>query len=305
MPRKDKNDSLVYRYLLNLEFENTWDNYTDNSQIKSVLSKASKANTGKGGFPDVIYVNENKRLLILVEDKPTIAQHISPVGEKNPEKYAVDGVKHYLSFFLKSKLNTDKLIEFFRYWKIIGIAISGDPTDDYNHRISTFVILNDQIEEQRGVTDVLCELDYINLFENIDEERIVGEVSACSKKINKWLRSVDSQKRPILLSALMICLFDVKGTQNDFKDGYNSWTAETIITNIPTTLQKILSSEEIPTDKIALIQAELAFLPHDQDLSNSDILKDILNELSDFIIPLFKRKSNYDIIGKFYEEFLR
>lgn len=143
------------------------------------------------------------------------------------------------------------------------------------------------------------------MFDNIDEERIVGEVSASSKKINKWLRSVDSQKRPILLSALMICLFDMKDKANDFKDYYNGWSADTIVTNIPTTLQKILTSEDIPTDKIDLIKAELAFLAHDQDLNTSDILKDILNELKDFIIPLFKRNSNYDIIGKFYEEFLR
>ena len=45
-----------------------------------------------------------------------------------------------------------------------------------------------------------------------------------------------------------------------------------------------------------LIKAELAFLAHDQDLLSSDILKDILNELRDNVIPLFKRKSNYDII---------
>ena len=61
----------------------------------------------------------------------------------------------------------------------------------------------------------------------------------------------------------------------------------------------------MPVEKIELIKAELAFLPHDRDLNNSLILTDILKELRDFIIPLFKRKSNYDIIGKFYEEFLR
>ena len=41
--------------------------------------------------------------------------------------------------------------------------------------------------------------------------------------------------------------------------------------------------------------SELSFLEHDQDLNNTNILKDILNELSDVVIPLFSRKSNYDI----------
>lgn len=305
MARKDKNDSLVYRYLLTLDYEKTWDNYTDNDQINFVLSKASKKGTGKGGFPDAIYVNDKNKLLILVEDKPSISQHISNVGKEDPEKYAVDGIKHYLSFFVPDNLKQSKTKEYFSHWKVVGLAISGDPTDDYNHRISTFLIINNKLEEQKGVSDILSEIDYLNLFDNIDEERIVGEVSASSKKINKWLRSVDSQKRPILLSALMICLFDMKGKHNDFKECYNGWSADTIVTNIPTTLQKILTSEEIPADKIELIKAELAFLVHDQDLNTSDILKDILNELKDFVIPLFKRNSNYDIIGKFYEEFLR
>lgn len=305
MARKDKNDSLVYRYLLTLDYEKTWDNYTDNDQINFVLSKASKKGTGKGGFPDAIYANDKNKLLILVEDKPSISQHISNVGKEDPEKYAVDGIKHYLSFFVPDNIKQSKTKEYFSHWKIVGLAISGDPTDDYNHRISTFLIINNKLEEQKGVSDILSETDYLNLFDNIDEERIVGEVSASSKKINKWLRSVDSQKRPILLSALMICLFDMKGKHNDFKECYNGWSADTIVTNIPTTLQKILTSEEIPADKIELIKAELAFLVHDQDLNTSDILKDILNELKDFVIPLFKRNSNYDIIGKFYEEFLR
>ena len=305
MPRKDKNDSLVYRYLLSLEYEKPWDNYTTIPEINEVLSKTSKRNTGNEGYPDAIYTNSEKKLLILAEIKPSISQFVSPIGKEDPEKYAVDGIKHYLSFFLKDSLQKSSLKEFFEHWRIIGLAISGDPTDEYNHRIGTFLINQGKIEELKAVVDILGEADYLSLFENIDEERIISEVSSSSKKINKWLRSVDSQKRPILLSALMICLFDMKGRQNDFKAGYNGWSAQTIINNIPSTLQLILSSEEIPSDKIDLIKAELAFLDHDQDLLSSSILKDILNELRDKVIPLFKRKSNYDIIGKFYEEFLR
>ncbi len=305
MAKKDKNDSLIYRHLLKLDYTNVWDNYTTNSNINAVLARASKNGRGNQGIPDVIYVNDTQRIFIMAEVKPSISQHISQIGKEDPEKFAVDGIKHYLSYFKKAQLISDKLKEYFSAWKIVGLAISGNIEDDYNHRISTFLISDDNIEEQKGITNILNENDYINLFENIDEEKIIGEVSATSKKINKWLRSVDSQKRPILLSALMICLFDVKGIQNDFKTGYNGWSATTIIQNIPSTVNNILASEKIPTDKIELIKSELGFLSHDQDLNSSDILKDILNELRDFIIPLFTRKSNYDIIGKFYEEFLR
>lgn len=305
MPRKDKTDSTVFRHLNSLEYTYEWDAYCDIQEVNDILAHAAKNGSGNPGYPDAIYANVEKKLLILVEIKPLLSQHISENGKSNPEKYAVDGVLHYMSFFLKGNIERQNTITYFFNWKIIGVAVSGDIHDEYNYRISNFIISGDLIVEQKGVNDILNETDYLMLFDNIDEEQIVSNISVSSKKINKWLRSVDSQKRPVLLSALMICLFEVKGVQNDFKNGYNSWSPETIVDNIPKTVKKVLSSERLPEEKINVLLAELAFMEHDQDLNSQTILKDILNELSDAVIPLFERKSNYDIIGKFYEEFLK
>ena len=304
MARKDKNDSQVYRELLKKKYAYTWDNYTNHEYVNKILSHASKNGKGNYGYPDAIYVNENSKLVILVENKPSVGQHRS-ISEKffNPEKYAVDGIKHYLSHFIQNKIVDVNCQNYFKDWKFIGLAISGDIEDEYNHLISTFIILNNKITEQTQIQDILDEQDYLSLFDNINEEEIISKISFSSKKINKWLRSVDSQKRPILLSALMICLFDFDG--NDFKNNYASWRSQTIISNIPLTVDRILREENIPTEKIEVIKSELSFLAHDQDLHNTNVIKDILDELKDIIIPLFKRKSNYDIIGKFYEEFLR
>ncbi len=305
MPRKDKTDSAVFRHLNNLEYSYEWDTYCDIQEINEVLAHSSKSKSGNTGYPDAIYVNKDKKLLILVEIKPLLSQHTSENGKENPKKYAVDGVLHYMSYFLKANIDKQSTASFFSDWKIIGAAVSGDIYDEYNHRISNFIISGDVIAEQKGINELLSETDYLMLFDNIDEEQIVSNISVSSKKINKWLRSVDSQKRPVLLSALMICLFEVKGAQNDFKNGYNSWAPETIVNNIPKTVKKVLSGEKLPEEKINVLLAELAFMEHDQDLNSQSILKDILNELSDVVIPLFDRKSNYDIIGKFYEEFLK
>lgn len=306
MARKDKNDSTIYRYLLDLEYEKVWDNYTDNKEINEILSHASKNSKGNIGIPDQIYVNKIKKLLIIMEVKPTIAKHISKDGKSEPIEYAVDGVIHYTKHFLLENIKDNRHKEYFKDWKIIGIATSGDINNEYNHRVTTFIVINDKIQEQKDITDILNEEDYFNLFDNFDEEEIIKNISISSKKINRILRSVDSQKRPVLLSALMICLFEGDGLSNDFKSNYNSWTSSvTIVTNIPTTVKTILLSEKIPEKKIDILLAELEFIKHDQDLNNTSILKDILNELRDTVIPLLKRKSNYDIIGKFYEDFLR
>src|SRR3989344_1655979 len=135
-------------------------------------------------------------------------------------------------------------------------------------------------------------------------EKISNDISRSSSEINRLLRNLDSQKRPILLSALMICLYP-KDSGADFKNSYSSWNTQTIIRNILTTISDILESEKIDKSKIEVLTNELTFIKTDTDLTSTDILKDILKELEERVIPLFDKKTSYDIIGKFYEEFLR
>jgi type I restriction enzyme M protein len=179
----------------------------------------------------------------------------------------------------------------------------GDINDSYSHLISTFIVNKNELKDIE-TKEILDEEDYISFFENVDMEKLIKEVSESSKRINNKLRSLDSQKRPVLLSGLMICLF-TRENKNDFKDGYINWEPKTIITNIPTTINQILKDEGIPKDKIEVLTNELSFIKTDQDLNNTQILKEILEELDNNVIPLFSKETNYDILGKFYEEFLR
>jgi type I restriction enzyme M protein len=275
-----------------------------NKYIQEILDKTSKKGTGNQGYPDLIYVNDNKKLLILIENKDQIKNHISK-NEDKPVDFAVDGIKHYLSFFKENKLNTEKEIlrKYIKNWKIIGIAFSGDINDEYNHRLDTYIVEGDLIQNI-GKNEILDEEDYLAFFENIDLEKISNDISKSSSEINRLLRNLDSPKRPILLSALMICLYP-KESGADFKNSYSSWSTQTIIRNIPTTISDILESEKIDKNKIEVLTNELVFLNTDTDLKSTNILKDILKELEEKVIPLFNKKTSYDIIGKFYEEFLR
>lgn len=276
----------------------------NNKYIQEILDKTSKKETGKHGYPDLIYVNENKKLLILIENKNQIKNHVSK-NEDKPVDFAVDGIKHYLSFFTNGKLSKEKetIKKYFKNWKIIGIAFSGDINDEYNHRLNTYIIEEDLIRDI-GKNEILDEEDYLAFFENIDLEKISNDISKSSSEINRLLRNLDSQKRPVLLSALMICLYP-KDSGADFKNSYSSWNTQTIIRNIPTTIGDILESEKIDKSRIEVLTNELTFIKTDNDLNSTNILKDILKELEEKVIPLFEKKTSYDIIGKFYEEFLR
>lgn len=278
---------------------------TKNAFVQKCLENASKQNTGEHGEPDLIYLNENERFLILLENKDSTGDHKHKGSASNPSKYATDGIKWYLSFFT-SKAIAGKgrtVQDYFKNWKMIGIAVSGDINDKYNHLIDTYRIAGDTIVDCKK-SEILNEADYLALFENIDNEALATQVSKSSIEINKKLRSIDSQKRPILLSALMICLYD-PNNDNDFKHSYASFNADTIADTIPLRVKKNLEKEYIPSEKIDVLVNELAFLKTDIHLRSTSTLKDILIELQQNVIPLFDKHSSYDIIGKFYEEFLR
>lgn len=308
---KRKNESLtdikIYNFLKNNKtFSKEWHikKVPHNTSIQECLDRSSKSGSDERGEPDLIYINENKKLLILIENKDLVKDHRSKSG-KSPKGYAVDGIKHYLTYFTEDKLTlvSDTTKRYLKNWNIIGIAFSGDVNDKYNHLISTFIISDNKVVEI-DTKEILSEEDYIAFFENIDLEKIATDISKSSSKINTQLRTLDSQKRPILLSALMICLYQKGDVRNDFKNSYQSWTIQTIIRNIPSTVEQILIAEGIDISKINVLLNELAFIKTDNDLNNSTILIEILQELENNVIPLFNKKSNYDIIGKFYEEFL-
>jgi type I restriction enzyme M protein len=308
MTRLDTNDEKVKSICRSLKYSYLWDVYPSDDTIKKILNISSKNGSGNPGYPDFININPDEKLLVLVEIKPTIAKHKSPDdAQPNPQEYAVDGIIWYLERFLNKNISDSTVQEYLKDWKFVGIAASGNPGNEYNHLISTFTIIDQVIVEQPLITDIQNEVDYIRVFENIDEEELVNKVSVSSKKINKWLRSIESQKRPVLLSVLMICLFKIKGagSDNSFVSEYNSNTPQTIVNKLEPRVKAVLESESIPPEKIAVLLAELQFIYHDNDIRTTDILKNILNELRDVIIPLFERKSNYDIIGKFYEDFLK
>ena len=73
MPRKDKTDSTVFRYLNSLEYTYEWDTYCDIREVNDILAHAAKNRSGNPGYPDAIYANAEKKLLILVEIKPLLS----------------------------------------------------------------------------------------------------------------------------------------------------------------------------------------------------------------------------------------
>lgn len=307
MARNDKTFLDLYKTLLQLEFENEWKEACENNYINTILEHSSKNKNGKYGLPDFIYVNEKRKLLILVELKSNISQH---------EKEAIPQIKHYLSCFIPgtiesygiiSKEINESLIEL-RNWNILGLAISGDTEVDYGSRIDTFCIQIDKPIDM-NINELLNEDDYIALFENLNLEEISSRISQASNTINNLLFDVKEDERPTLLSILLISLYQPKNLKyrNSFIDDFKKYDPKVLMKQIGVNIQYILGEdgENLPSDKIQMIINKYNSLANEKILQSSDVVKTILSILKDDVIPLFETKNNYDIIGKFYQEFLR
>ena len=298
----------IHGHLTNsLTFEQRWslDSPSDD-ELKTALSRASKQKPDNPGKPDLLYINRQQQLLILCEIKPDIKYHRSPDGDKI-ERYAEDGLLHYLSFFRADELEATEtgLSASFKGWKIFGVAFAGDFAS--RHYVITTHLLR---PSDGSVVDVnhagfLNEQEYISVFKNLETGNIIENIDASSKKLNEWLRPLDSQKRPILLSALMICLISGRKSNADFCNNYRQYTSGGVmVTNILHTVADVLAEEDIPTDKISVLTNELQFLNTDISMQRVELLRSILLELETNVIPLFDRPSSYDVLGKFYHDFL-
>lgn len=341
MPRNDITKAKIDYLIREHNFTNRWSEKPITAEILTVMKKASKGYNrkfGNEGIPDGCYENTHEKLLILMEIKPVASEHTSgcfdedeiekKVGlivntskeKKNdlagmlddvkgfsPAKFAVDGIKWYMTFFKSNVLSKlgNNYKNFLKGWSVIGIAVSGDPDKVNEFCVDTYMIRDEKIHDL-DIHDILNEEDYISIANDMDTKAIIGTVSDSSEKINNLLVAVDSQRRPIILSALLISLFKPEKLEdNSFIDDYNGWSPKHLAEMIRPRVDDVLKAEDIPPEKLEVIDAEIGFISVDPDITSKPYLKAILNELNCNIIPLFQRKSNYDVIGKFYESFLK
>ena len=298
----------IFRHLSDAQvFAEKWHiDIPADEELKTALSCASKRDTGNVGKPDLLYINRRERLLILGEVKADIKQYRSATGDK-ADQYALDGVLHYMRYFYPEELEKTRvgLSQSFRGWRIFGIAFAGDLSKEH-YRASTHLLdPNGHVITDVNHSGFLDETEYISLYNNLETSALVEDIDSASKSLNEWLRSLDSQKRPVLLSALMICLIDGRSANADFRNMYRDFTSgHALVNNVFDTVEAVLEEEGISNSKIQVLLSELQFLQTDLTFSRAETLKRILQELAENVIPLFARQSNYDMLSKFYHDFL-
>ncbi len=294
--------------------------------IKECLSKASKNKTGKPGYPEfIISIPSLPNNLIIVECKANPAFHGDPNGDfLNPKEYAIDGVIHYAKF-LTPKYN------------VISIAVSG--SEEVGVKVSSFY--HEKGSEPLSVTQE--DTEFLNIYSymskfngetvarNIESEEITKIAIDLNKELNDY--SIPEYERCTLLGAILLAL------QNDgFASSYEKDAKlvkkdevtqqilaiepkpERIAEQIVIAIEKVLQDNNIDSDRTKIIKREYERIKSMQisiepkikkkrkgsKEEGNYVLRNIVSKLDQTIIPLMKMgDKGYDVLGKFYTEFIR
>ncbi|WP_339033611.1 HsdM family class I SAM-dependent methyltransferase [Spiroplasma endosymbiont of Cantharis rufa] len=270
-----------------------------NPIINSILLNASKSGSGNKGFPEFIITKPGSKLLIVIECKPLVSQHVSEQFNK-PKDFAVDGVLSYAKHLSKE-------------YDVIAIGCSGQNINEF--RSSFYFYPNDK--KSLGINEALKLIDFISFqdFEIfVDKSTLKNSLdykllTKNTKDIHKLLRTkinITDELKPVIISAILLSL-----SEQTFRDSYKyEKNAKSIFNSMITTIENKFSSiVDFPKEKQDICIKkfkELDSLPLlvSIDSDETNFMNVILN-VEKNILPYIKNNSSFDYIGEFYKEFLK
>lgn len=278
---------------------------TENLIIKDLLKSASKSGSGVGKPEFIIYSDEFKDFIIVIECKKDKNFHVSPKMDKAKD-YAVDGARHYALHLSKNK----KL-------NVIFIGISG--TSKSSLEISTYLLAKDsskhkELLDRKGriIKKIIPFKDYIDyaLFDPEIEKLKREDLIAFSKRCHDYMRDVaklDETKKPLIISGALLALKDNAFSLNYSKYKQGKELAEEFVSAI----KRVVKNTEMPESKKDEMLNPYSFIKSHSNL-NKEIEEEkqtplfrLLKDIDEQIRPFINVYTDYDVIGQFYGEFLR
>jgi type I restriction-modification system DNA methylase subunit len=280
-------------------------------KAKTCLSKASKNQTGKAGYPEfIISVPALPDDIIVIECKADGKYHKSKLGD-DPSGYAVDGVLHYSAFLAQE-------------YNVISIAVSG--TSLKKLKISSFFQAKGEIKVTKEDSALLSIFSYIERLsgdaeaQNIESAEITKTAIDLNNDLNDY--SIAEYERCTIVSAILLALQN-KAFKNSYKNVAASKkmepTPERVAEAIITGITNFLEDSEIDADRVKSMIGEFGKIKN-HDIAKSPkikkkkaaaeddnyVLRDLTERLEQSILPLISMgEKGYDVLGRFYREFIR
>lgn len=271
---------------------------SDNPRIDKLLKNASKKGIADGK-PEFIISFPNKDLLIVIECKADTAKHKSRNLDKYSE-YAVDGALLYSSYLS-------------REFDVIAIGVSGENSREL--QIDTYLQI--QGEKQARNLDIKKLYEFKSYFDTLrtdgaKEDADYKKLMEYSKILNQKLRDdfeFEETHRPLIVSGILLALED-----EGFCSAYPKKQKPIEIANLLLTTIK----ERLEHDNIGEMKKNTMVQTYDFMRTNTKIiteknkdetpnthLKNLIKEIEEKVRPFLRNYKQYDVMGRFYNEFLR
>jgi hypothetical protein len=183
-------------------------------EVDNALKSASKAGSGKVGFPE--YCGVVKDFLLIIENKADVSQHI----KRNDKGVICTEVTNVKNFAINGALFYGKhLADKTTYKKIISFGVSGN---EKRHRITPIFI------DERGGYKELEDVETFTLFneKNIDEyytknilkeqtpeDKTTEEILKDARNLHEDLRnygSIQDKDKPLIVSGILLALREME-----------------------------------------------------------------------------------------------
>lgn len=299
MVNERKTENIVRKYLEKNGYYSNPDivveeKKSDNPKIDKLLKNASKKGN-KQGYPEFIITSTKySESLIVIECKADILKHVSKTMDCYPD-YAVDGALLYASFLAKE-------------YDVIAIGVSGMTANKLS--ISHYLYLKGENKPHSIFSNkILSFEEYYDGYIKSDykQNQDFNKLVIYTKDLNELLqeKKIQQPERALLISGILISL------RNDaFKTGYTKHrSAKSLIDNLYSTICTELAQSDITQENVEKLKVVFGFIKVDQSLTDEGegkqlterLISDIDKEINSFI----KTHMFFDVISKFYVEFLR
>ncbi|MBU1045880.1 N-6 DNA methylase [Patescibacteria group bacterium] len=271
---------------------------SDNPIIQKQLKTASKKGDGTG-YPEFIVSFQDSNLIIVIECKADTKKHKSKTLN-NYSEYAVDGALLYSSYLSKE-------------FDVISLGVSGETQTEL--LIDTFL----QIKGEKVARDLTIKkiYDFESYFDLLKKDEIkekfdYQKLMRYSQTLNQKLRDdfeFEENHRPLIVSGILLALED-----ESFLSSYGKKQKPLEIADlIVTTIKERLERDNIRGAKLNTIVETYGFIKtntkiineKNKDGSPNTHLKNLVKDIEGNVKPFLQSYKQYDVMGRFYNEFLR
>lgn len=275
-------------------------------RIQELLRGESKGNGKGNGYPEfIISFPTNSSYVIVVECKALVKDHESP-NRNDAVRFAVDGVLHYAKALSKE-------------YNVIAIAVSGQT--EYELQVSHFYWKVGASEYTELADKKLLGIDdYLQVFadqffiSDFYTRDIAFKASYLNEEFNNY--TIPEYKRCTMISAMLLALINDK-----FKESYDhEETSIELGQSILSAINAVFDSESDMVRSKTVLMREFENLLNEpifrdkkiknkkekRDEETLTVLKEFIVYLNKYVYPLIAHSNiGYDVLGRFYIEFIR